>query len=175
MKRKALTLILACLIMLFAVACGTEKKQETSSQKTPDTQEEKTEATQAETTQAEEGTTEANEAKASDALVVYFSRVGNTDFPADTDALSSASLNVDEGELKGNAQMIAEWIAGEAGCDTFEIVGKDPYPVEYNETVDQARDEQADEARPSMYSSPTKEALFPAQWIRSGNLSPVRL
>ena len=33
---------------------------------------------------------------------VYFSRVGNTDFPSDIDAVTSASLNRIDGELKGN-------------------------------------------------------------------------
>ena len=53
----------------------------------------------------------------SGALVVYFSRVGNTDFPNDIDAVSSATLSRSNGELKGNAQLMAEWMADEAGAE----------------------------------------------------------
>ena len=45
-------------------------------------------------------------------LVLYFSRVGNTAFPEDVDAVSYATLNLDsEGKLIGTAQMAACWIA----------------------------------------------------------------
>ena len=81
---------------------------------------------------------------------VYFSRVGNTDFPGDIDAVSSASLNYVNGELKGNAQLMAEWIAGEADCDLFEIVSEESYPAEYNETVDLAKKEQGENKRPKL-------------------------
>ena len=68
-------------------------------------------------------TVSSNTAKAGEkAISVYFSRVGNTEFPDDVDAISSATLNRKNGELKGNAQLIAEWAADEAGCETFEIV-----------------------------------------------------
>ena len=83
-------------------------------------------------------------------IVVYFSRVGNTDFPKNVDASSSASIQADDGGIKGNAQMMAEWIAEEAGCDTFEIQVKDSYPVDYDETVEQARNEQSEKARPEL-------------------------
>ena len=81
---------------------------------------------------------------------VYFSRVGNTDFPSDIDAVTSASLNRIDGELKGNAQLMAEWIADEADCEVFEIVSEESYPVDYNATVDQAKQEQADNKRPKL-------------------------
>lgn len=81
---------------------------------------------------------------------VYFSRVGNTDFPSDIDAVTSASLNRIDGELKGNAQLMAEWIADEADCEVFEIVSEESYPVDYDATVDQAKQEQADNKRPKL-------------------------
>ncbi len=55
-------------------------------------------------------------------LVLYFSRVGNTAFPEEVDAVSYASQNVTEGEkLAGTAQMVAGWIADETGGDVFPI------------------------------------------------------
>jgi len=40
-------------------------------------------------------------------LTVYFSRVGNTDFPPGVDAVSGASIMKDREEIIGNAEMIA--------------------------------------------------------------------
>ena len=41
------------------------------------------------------------------ALAIYFSRVGNTDFPEGFDADSSASIRIDDNGLMGNAGRIA--------------------------------------------------------------------
>lgn len=84
------------------------------------------------------------------ALVVYFSRVGNTEFPEDIDADSSASIRTDENGLIGNAGQIAAWIAEQAGCETMEIQTQDAYPVSYNETVDLAKQEQNETFRPQL-------------------------
>ena len=105
-------------------------------------------------------------------LVVYFSRVGNTEFPEDMDAVSSASLNLDDdGTLKGNAQMLAEWISDESGSGLVEILAEEPYPVDYDETVEQAKQEQNDKNRPVLKSLPqdpeqfdTIYLVFPNWW-----------
>jgi len=96
-------------------------------------------------------TVSSNTAKAGGkAISVYFSRVGNTEFPDDVDAISSATLNRKNGELKGNAQLIAEWAADEAGCETFEIVTEESYPSDYDQTVDFAKEEQTQNKRPAL-------------------------
>ncbi len=82
------------------------------------------------------------------ALAIYFSRVGNTDFPEGIDADSSASIRIDDNGLMGNAGQIAAWIAEEAGCETMEILTEETYPADYNETVDQAKQEQNEGFRP---------------------------
>lgn len=43
----------------------------------------------------------------SNILIAYFSRVGNTDFPDDIDAVTSASLLKDRDKLYGNTQYVA--------------------------------------------------------------------
>ena len=69
-------------------------------------------------------------------LTVWFSRVGNTVFEPDVDVISSATLNRGEnGELIGNAQMIAGWIAEETGADVFPIQTAYTYPSDYYQTV----------------------------------------
>ena len=99
---------------------------------------------------ADTAAAEDSSAPGSNALAVYFSRVGNTDFPADVDADSSASIRVDENGLMGNAGQIAAWIAEEAGCETMEILTEDAYPVNYDETVNQAKQEQNEGFRPML-------------------------
>ena len=111
------------------------------------------ESTAAESAAAEKDTTaevseEESAASKSNALAIYFSRVGNTDFPEDIDADSSASIRIDGNGLMGNAGQIAAWIAEEAGCETMEILTEDAYPADYNETVNQAKQEQNDGFRP---------------------------
>ena len=69
-------------------------------------------------------------------LVVWFSRVGNTVFDPDVDVVSSATLNRGkDGELVGNAQMIAGWIAEETKADVFQIQTAYTYPSDYDQTV----------------------------------------
>ena len=112
------------------------------------------ESTAAESAAAENDTTaaevseEESAASQSNTLAVYFSRVGNTDFPEDIDADSSASIRIDGDGLMGNAGQIAAWIAEEAGCETMEILTEEAYPADYNETVNQAKQEQNDGFRP---------------------------
>ena len=84
-------------------------------------------------------------------LVAYFSRVGNTDFPEDVDASSSASIVVtEEGEIMGNLGFMAEEIASQTGGDLFLIQTVETYPASYDETLDVASDEQAGNARPEL-------------------------
>lgn len=69
-------------------------------------------------------------------LIVWFSRVGNSVFEPDVDVVSRATLNLNEhGELLGNAQMIAGWIAEETGADVFQIQTAYTYPSDYDQTV----------------------------------------
>ena len=110
-------------------------------------------------------------ARQSDTLVVYFSRVGNTDFQETVDADSSASIRIDENGPMGNAGQIAAWIADASGGETMEILTEETYPADYNETVSQAKQEQsvgfrpllkADEKAVEEYS--TIYLVFPNWW-----------
>ena len=110
-------------------------------------------------------------ARQSDTLVVYFSRVGNTDFQETVDADSSASIRIDENGPMGNAGQIAAWIADASGAETMEILTEETYPADYNETVSQAKQEQsvgfrpllkADEKAVEEYS--TIYLVFPNWW-----------
>lgn len=134
--KRLITILIAGCIALSLTACGNTENSTSDKAETQKTE-----------------NTGNSEAKASGkAVSVYFSRVGNTDFPDDIDAVTRATLNRQNGGLKGNAQLIAEWAADEAGCETFEIVTEESYPADYDKTVDIANDEQAAGKRPALKS-----------------------
>ena len=85
-------------------------------------------------------------------LVAYFSRVGNTIWEDGVDAVSSASLNVQNGEFYGNAQLLAQMAQQVTGGDLFLIQTVETYPSAYRDTTDQASVEQANNARPALAS-----------------------
>ena len=84
-------------------------------------------------------------------LVVYFTRLGNTDFEPDVDAVSGASLLISDGELMGNNQLLADMVGDILSCDpvTITLTGK-KYPSSYNSTISVAGDELRAKARPEI-------------------------
>lgn len=69
-------------------------------------------------------------------LVAYFSR---------------ADENYNVGTIdKGNTQIVAEYIASEVGADSFHIETVTPYPADYDDCCDVAKQELADKARPEI-------------------------
>ena len=69
-------------------------------------------------------------------LVAYFSR---------------ADENFNVGTIdKGNTQIVAEYIADEVGADSFHIETVTPYPADYDDCCDVAKQELADKARPEI-------------------------
>lgn len=84
-------------------------------------------------------------------LVAYFSRSGNTAIPDGVDAITSASLNINEdGKFAGNAEQIAKWIAEETGGDLFLIQTEYTYPWDYNKTVEVGEGQDADGYHPTL-------------------------
>ncbi|MCR5830780.1 MAG: hypothetical protein K6G67_01390 [Lachnospiraceae bacterium] len=84
-------------------------------------------------------------------LVVYFTRIGNTDFDPDVDAVSGASLMIVDGELTGSDQFLAEMIADIIDCETVPITLTEyRYPSSYNDTIGVAGDELRAQARPAI-------------------------
>lgn len=85
---------------------------------------------------------------ASRTLIAYFS-VPETD---GTDAVAGASRVVNDGEVLGNTEQIANWIGEATGADIFEITTADAYPGDHDELIDQADAEQEEDARPALAS-----------------------
>ena len=141
-KRNMLTVLLAA-VLLVLTACGSPVAQPDSSTAQPsgisetgtpeDPAPPETTETPVEVTEPHDtidtSTTESN------ILVVYFSRVGITPFGDDVDATSSASINIRDGELVGNMQYLAEFVAEETGGDLFQIITEKEYPTGYRAAI----------------------------------------
>lgn len=75
----------------------------------------------------------------------HYESIGDASRYEGVDATSSASVVV-----PGNAAKIAAWIQQEVGGDLFSIVVTEPYSSDYDECLDRAADEKADNARPAL-------------------------
>ena len=139
---RRLWLLLSLLLLTAASACGSAPEAGEPEAEAP--AETETAPAEAETGAAADGET----------LVIYFSRVGNTDFPADVDAVSSASVVRTENGIEGNAQLMARWMAEETGGALFELQTAEKYPADYTETTNAAKAEQNRNARPALVSEP---------------------
>mgnify|MGYP002861617152 CR=1 FL=1 len=87
------------------------------------------------------------------ALIVYFTRLGNTDFEEDIDAVSGASLLKADGVLMGSDRLLADMLSDITGLESeaITVTGK-KYPSSYNDTVAVASDEKNSDARPEIQS-----------------------
>lgn len=89
------------------------------------------------------------EAEGSHILIAYFTWADNTvvEDPSsvDVDATTSASVLV-----PGNAAKLAAWIQEAVGGDLHSIVVEEPYSSDYDECLDRAAEEKADNARPAL-------------------------
>lgn len=82
-------------------------------------------------------------------LVVYFS-LPETDDPNDMTEEEENSTVVINGEGLGNTQYMAYVIQETTGADIFRIEAETPYPLDHDTLVDQAAEEQAQQARPAI-------------------------
>lgn len=149
---KLFALILAWAMLAALVSCGTNTGN-TSSTETGSLNE----------TASQEGQEDRNEAMPpneavspvssdTNVLIAYFSRVGNTDFPEDVDAVSSASLLRKDGALYGNTQYVAALIQQATGGDLLLIETEEKYPADYDETDQLGGKENRERSRPTLAS-----------------------
>lgn len=101
------------------------------------------------TPEATESSTEPPEEQKGHILIAYFTWAENTHVEdpsaVDVDATTSASVL-----LPGNAAKLARWIQQEVGGDLFSILVEEPYSSDYNECLDRAAEEKAQNARPPL-------------------------
>ena len=110
-------------------------KDESQTETTASTDDDK----QAETTEASAEKSEEQTSDGTNILVAYFSR---------------ADENYSVGTIEvGNTQILGEYIASEVGADSFHIETVTPYPADYDECCDVAKQELNDKARPEITGS----------------------
>ena len=104
-------------------------------------------------------------------LTVYFTRVGNSDFEKDVDAVSSASLMEENGTLIGNSQLLAVMVQNAVGGDIYAIQTEKKYPSSYGDTVSVARDEMDSDEQVALVGSlpdfsqyDTMILIYPVWW-----------
>lgn len=105
---------------------------------------------QEETSQEGEAAGENAQSLSSNFLVVYFTYGENADLPEDVDASASASIQTVDDEVTGNTGAVARMISEAAKADLFSIRTVQKYPDNYDDTLDQAQDEQSQDTRPEL-------------------------
>ena len=85
-------------------------------------------------------------------LIAYFSRWGNTDYPNDVDATTSASI-VTDGENYGTTEYVARLIQNQVGGDLRLIQTQDKYTADFDELRDVNHDEMANGYLPPLTES----------------------
>ena len=134
--KKLLTLIVSSALALSLAACSSQSTAAESTTAAAETAEEVSAETEAATetvagaessadTNASEETTDPEAASEGGVLVAYFSWSGNT-------------------------EQMAQIIAEETGASLFEIAPAAPYTDDYDELLDIAQQEQAEDARPEL-------------------------
>lgn len=152
MKKMIAVIVSALFMALGMTACGSGEPASAPSvaendkaavQEKLNRQDSKIDETKADDKQSDESTvtTQADTETPTDSdgkniLVAYFSR---------------ADENYNVGTIDvGNTQIVAEYIASEVGADSFHIETVTPYPADYDECCDVAKQELADKARPEI-------------------------
>ncbi|WP_243124550.1 flavodoxin [Enterocloster clostridioformis] len=86
-----------------------------------------------------------NQEAAVQSALAHYDSIGDSSRYTDVDAVSSASV-----VQPGNVAQMAGWIQQEIGGDLYSIQVKEPYSSDYDECMDRASKERADQARPEL-------------------------
>lgn len=157
--RRILAILLSALLGLSLTACSGRKEPVPESSETTVN----TPSQEESNLNQEESTLEAEEIpelenitsnlSTSNVLIVYFSRWGNTDYPDDVDATTSASIVVDKETRYGTTEYVAHMIADEVGGDLHRIETVTPYTADFDELRDVNHDEMEQNYLPELKES----------------------
>lgn len=136
--KRVLLILLTALLMISFVACGTEAGQQQADSNLhigngTDLSQEETEEKK-EGSESMTGNTEPI-SETDGILIVYFSRWGNTDYPDDYDASTSASIVIDN-DTFGTTEFVARMIQKSTGGDLHPIQTQEKYPTDFDELQD---------------------------------------
>lgn len=148
-------------------ACGTPDQTETSAvsnemiqQRNESTEQEQT-ASEAENT-ADKASEAANSSRI---LIAYFSRWGNTEYPADVDVTTSASIVMDGEQQYGTTEYMARMIQEQTGGEIHLIETTEPYSADFQEVVDDNHSEMAQDVLPELKDSALDMSAYDTVFI----------
>lgn len=155
--KKLLTLIVSSALAFSLMACSSQSTAEESTNAAAGNTNTAAENPSAAAETAEEVSAETEEAVTEAAAEAESSAEAETS--ADTNASEETAAPEETSERgalvayfswSGNTEQMAQIIAEETGADLFEIAPAMPYTDDYDELLDIARQEQAEEARPEL-------------------------
>lgn len=151
--KKGLAFLLGILTVFSLTACSANPSGSEESKTSEDSgftvTEEETADTEPETPEPIAVSTEENN---SNILIVYFSRWGNTEYPDDVDATTSASIVVDGGYY-GTTEYVTRMIQENVGGELHLIQTQEPYPTDFDELRDLNHSEMAEGYLPALVES----------------------
>jgi len=151
--KKIANVLCLCLLAISLVSCAATESMEISGTQAPPAAESAPPASDGaadKVTEAEQGDQEGESERAepsgqSGVLVAYFSWADNAAADPSIDTSTSASVNP-----PGNVAQLAGWIQEETGGDLFPIRVTEPYSSDWDECLDRANREKAEDARPEL-------------------------
>jgi len=155
MKKKsriAMAMLLACLFMFVLPACSGRAQPQDENEKNTSKAITNDESSEYDLEPKERDVPETEEEIIEDSgpavLVAYFSQYEFLeDHARAADGVTSASV------APGDVERIAGMIQNATGADLFRIIAADPYPADYDETAERARQEVNENLRPSLAQS----------------------
>ena len=156
---KKLTAIFLGLVMVASLAaCGSEAPEPSEvpasgssfgTENAAEPEEAEEPESSADTNPSETEPEAADEEGSANILIAYFTMPEDVDTDG-VDAIAGASIVVRDGEAMGNVEYMAGVIQETVGGDLFRIETVRQYPLDHDPLVDQAAEEQDENARPEL-------------------------
>lgn len=160
--KKILAIMLTAVMVFALAACGNTKTNEDAPAESREEQQ-----TAVDDVQAGESVAEDQDRDVNEETPGLYENVETT-----TDAESNKTLVV-YFSWSGHLDSMAHWVADETGGDLYRVTAAEPYPENYNDTADRAKNEQDDGKRPEIVVDITEAQMaqydtvffgFPVWW-----------
>lgn len=157
--KKTSTFLISFLMVCSLAACGNQ--EQVTEIRTPESLAENL----ADTESTKTGGGENDEKGNSNILIVYFSRYGNTEYPDDVDATTSASIVADESGRYGTTEYVANMIRQVAGGDIHRIETVTSYTEDFDELRDVNHEEMDQNVLPELKKSNLDIAAYDTVFV----------
>lgn len=150
--KRILPWFLAGALLLSLAACGSEAEesgQNSSAVPLSSFSQAEAETDSAAETSSSDTEEAVSQVSGSNILIAYFTMPEDVDTEG-ADAVTGASIVVEDGEVLGNVEFLATIIQDTVGGDLFQIETVQQYPLEHDALADQAAQEQDENARPEL-------------------------